>query len=200
MGAAKPIKRCFLSHPYPPREEGGVQGWRLKADGAGPKEDWTLLALRRRDTAQAPWPPRLGPSCLSKPSSGRRERDGRKGGSPGSHPFPTLPSLQPQAPPDSEAPAAPPLPGPRSLSSARGTPACAYLFVPYRPAGSHAQTELVSRHLGGADGDGFGGPGVGLRACPMHGSWVLAGSRVLTETRKACGPKACGGVDALATD
>ena len=125
MGAAKPIKRCFLSHPYPPREEGGVQGWRLKADGAGPKEDWTLLALRRRDTAQAPWPPRLGPSCLSKPSSGRRERDGRKGGSPGSHPFPTLPSLQPQAPPDSEAPAAPPLPGPRSLSSARGTPACA---------------------------------------------------------------------------
>lgn len=75
-----------------------------------------------------------------------------------------------------------------------------YLFVPYRPAGSHAQTELVSRHLGGADGDGFGGPGVGLRACSMHGSWVLAGSRVLTETRKACGPKACGGVDALATD
>lgn len=41
---------------------------------------------------------------------------------------------------------------------------------------------------------------MGLRACSMHGSWVLAGSRGLTETRKACRSKACGGVDVLATD
>lgn len=39
-----------------------------------------------------------------------------------------------------------------------------------------------------------------LGACSLRGSWVLAGSRGLTETRKACRSKDCGSVDALATD
>ena len=47
---------------------------------------------------------------------------------------------------------------------------------------------------------GFGGPSLGLRACSLHVSWVLAGSRGLTQTRKACRSKACGSVDVLATD
>lgn len=185
VGAAKPTKDVFLAAPT------GCRKRAVCRDRPGP-----------RGTAHPPWPPGSGPSGLSKQSSGRRERDGRKRG-PWEAPHPHLPSLQPQAPPDPEAPAAPLLGLARSLA---GGSAC--LFQRHLCSCLSPHPHPAPRRLPCSDGAclpapwwrGFGGPSLGLRACSLHVSWVLAGSRGLTQTRKACRSKACGSVDVLATD